>query len=152
IIGTAIINDEYNPEGEYPPIWATLAIDGNLYVGSQTELSGEKAKDMLNQKEHPVPKLLAKIYVGPSIATPIFTSGNKIVAPTYNGLHLIQMEYVKGKSAGKETAKNAKGEEYGIKLTKLETFLPGNSFEATPLIWEDTLFCACRDGYLYSFG
>ncbi|OQY71146.1 MAG: hypothetical protein B6D45_10465, partial [Ignavibacteriales bacterium UTCHB3] len=60
IIGTAIINDEYNPEGEYPPIWATLAIDGNLYVGSQTELSGEKAKDMLNQKEHPVPKLLAK--------------------------------------------------------------------------------------------
>jgi len=143
------INDEYNPDKQYPDIWITLAIDGNLYVGSQHELSGETTLDMLNKKKYPVPKLLAKMNVGPSIATPIITSGNKIVAPTYNGLHLIQMEFVKGKKGDGETARNAAGEEYGVRLKKLDTFTAG-SFEATPIVWDDTVYCSSRDGYLYA--
>ncbi len=149
VIGTVAINDEYNPDKQYPDIWITLAIDGNLYVGSQHELSGETTLDMLNKKKHPVPKLLAKMNVGPSIATPIITSGNKIVAPTYNGLHLIQMEFVKGKKGDGETARNAAGEEYGVRLKKLDTFTAG-SFEATPIVWDDTVYCSSRDGYLYA--
>ncbi len=65
VIGTVAINDEYNPDKQYPDIWITLAIDGNLYVGSQHELSGETTLDMLNKKKHPVPKLLAKMNVDP---------------------------------------------------------------------------------------
>ncbi|GAB1351223.1 hypothetical protein MASR1M107_34380 [Ignavibacteriales bacterium] len=152
IIGTAAINDEYNPNNEYPAIWITLAIDGNLYVGSQHELSGDTTLDTLNKKKCAVPKLLAKIYVGPSIGSPIITSGNKIVAPTYNGLHLVQMEFVKGKKGDGETAKNAAGVEYGVKLKKLETFHSDTSFEATPVVWNDTVYCSSRDGYLYALG
>jgi len=151
VIGTVAINDEYNPEKEFPDVWVTLAIDGNLYVGSQHEVSKETTPDMLNKGKYPVPKLLAKLNIGPSIATPIITSGNKIVAPTYTGLHLIQMEFVKGKAGDGATAKNAAGVEYGVRLKKLDTFNPG-SFEATPIVWNDTVYCSSRDGYLYALG
>lgn len=152
VIGTVCINDEYNLNNDFPAVWATLAIDGNLYVGSQHELSGETTLDMLNKKKYSVPKLLAKIYVGPSISTPIFTSGNKIVAATYNGLHLVQMEFVRGKTGDGATAKNAAGVEFGVKLKKLDTFHPDTSFEATPIVWDNTVYCSSRDGYLYALG
>ena len=41
IIGSVALNDEYNSEG-FPTLFATNAIDGNLYIGSQGMITGKK--------------------------------------------------------------------------------------------------------------
>jgi outer membrane protein assembly factor BamB len=151
VIGSAAINDEYN-SGEYPAIVATNAIDGNLYIASQQITTGEKVWGPLKNRKYDTPVILFKDNIGASISTPIFTDGNKLISATYNGVYLFQLNWQKSSIDNKSAIPNQKGEYYQLEVNQLAHFLPGISFEATPIVWDGIVRICGRDGWLYSLG
>ncbi len=131
IIGSCAINDEYITE-EQPPLFAVIAMDGNLYVGYQNRLSGGTEIGYDGKTQLPTPQLVATISLTSSIATPIFTNANQLVVPTYNGLYFFKITY---------------GDT--IKVERRAHVLRGLSIEATPTVWGDCLYVASRNGYFY---
>ncbi|HRZ85931.1 MAG TPA: hypothetical protein P5277_04080 [Candidatus Paceibacterota bacterium] len=135
VIGSVSLNDLYCKETDNK-LFASLAIDGNLYLGSQIEITGEKVKGPDGEIFYDTPKLYSVQSLAPSISTPIFSQGNKIIAPTYGGVFLLEYEFT-----------DLKNENLEMKI--LSHALNGMSFEATPVVWDDCVYIACRDGYLY---
>ncbi|NJK86015.1 MAG: hypothetical protein HC906_08695 [Bacteroidales bacterium] len=91
IIGSAGINDSYN-DGSMPYLAAFAAIDGNLYIVNHKEtVPGKFALGPDSIKKYPVPVLVYKKHIGPSISTPILVN-HKIIAPGYNGLYLFSYD------------------------------------------------------------
>lgn len=131
VIGSVSINDVYNQSSEYPSMAAFTGIDGWLYVVSHDEIDTENTcLGPNNEKEYPMPRLLEKRNIGPSISTPIFVK-DKIVAAGYHGINLYQIN-TKGKIVS------------SIKK-------PG-VFEATPVADQGKIYIASRNGYLYCLG
>ncbi|MBN1638271.1 MAG: hypothetical protein JW866_04855, partial [Ignavibacteriales bacterium] len=151
IIGSVALNDEYN-NGELPYLFATNTIEGKLYIGSQDQITGEKVDDPLKKNKCDKPVIAANQNIGTSITTPIFTDGNKLVSATYDGVNLFEIHYENAKSTEKNVVQNKKGEYFKVRLEKIDKFMPGVSFEATPVVWDGIVYVNCRDGYLYALG
>lgn len=149
VIGSAAINDEYN-DGSLPRLFATNSIEGNLYIGAQREISGVKAKDPMNKVLCNVPKIAAAKSIGPSISTPIFTEGNRLISAGYDGIYLFEIEYEKIEIETSETIKNDYGDNFKLRLNLIDKFLPGGSFESTPVVWNGIVYICSRDGNLYA--
>ena len=131
VIGSACINDFYASD-TMPKISAFIAIDGFLYVVEHNKIDISKTtKGPLLKNTYSVPQLVFKYPTGPSISTPIVV-GNKIIAPTYEGLYLFEFD------------KNM-----NFKLLQHQDL---GSFEATPFVWDGRIYIAARDGNLYCFG
>lgn len=131
IIGSCAINDEYIDQ-THPPLFAVIAIDGNLYVGYQNRYSGNVEVGYDGKTQLPTPLLVATIPLAPSIGTPIFTNAHQLVVPSYNGLYFFDITY-------------------GDNVTMRQTahLLKGVSIEATPTVVGDRLYIAARNGYFY---
>jgi outer membrane protein assembly factor BamB len=130
IIGSAGVNDAYH-NGELPYLAVFSAIDGYLYVVEHTRIKDKtkvKGPDGITLYQTPVVCYREK--TGPSISTPLITD-NSIITAGYNGIHLYSYD------------KN-------LAINKLDTF--GGTFEATPVIHDNRLYIASRDGYLYCLG
>jgi outer membrane protein assembly factor BamB len=151
IIGSVALNDEYN-SGEFPALFATNAIDGNLYVGSQDIITGKKIAVPWRNQSYNTPVIAFKKEIGASISTPIFTDGNKLISAGYNGVYLFDLNWERAKSGDKNALPNAKGEFYRLKVTESGRFKPGLSFEATPVIWDGIVRICARDGWMYTLG
>jgi outer membrane protein assembly factor BamB len=134
IIGSVALNDRYRKK-EDNHLFATLAIDGNLYLGSQTETTGDKVTGPDAKTFCETPRLFFSERLAPSISTPIFCSENKIIAPTYNGVFLLQYSGINS-----------------LDVKILDHALKGRSFEATPVVWDNKVYVASRDGFLYELG
>jgi outer membrane protein assembly factor BamB len=135
VIGSAAINSATKPNN-FPHMCAVLAIDGYLYVLNLTSVKYEnntmiKVPGPDGSTLFPIPQLLYKYKVGPSIATPIFV-GNKLVVPTYNGLFLFKFDNTLG--------------------MRLIDSIPGISFESTGVTHAGRLYIGARNGYLYCLG
>ena len=130
IIGSVGINDNYKKyNNKY--LAAFTAIDGNLYVINHKEIEENqwiKGPDDI-KKLHPA-KILFKKQIGPSISTPIF-SDDTLIAAGYNGIFLFKY--------------NA-----DFEFELLDKFV--TSFESTPIIHDNRIYIASRDGYFYCFG
>jgi len=150
IIGSVTLNDYYN-EQKAPKIFATTAIDGYLYIGSQNEISNEIVKGPNLKNDYFKPKILAKEKLAPSIATPIFTDENKLVVPTYNGVYLFKLNFEES-AESETTAKDKYGKPIKLSLEKIAHTMPGNSFESSPVVWKDKIYIGSRDGFLYTLG
>ena len=151
ITASVALNDEYR-SSETPPLFATSSVDGNLYIGSQTETSGT-AFGPLNDRRYPIPKILATYPIGASISTPIFTDGNRLIAAGYGGIHLFQMTFIvanDGSTPDTPTAIGASGTRYRLTLELIDRV--AGSFESTPIVWDGKIYICSRDGWLYSFG
>lgn len=130
IIGTACINDYYQKDSS-KNIVAVSAIDGYLYVFHNSYLeAGKQAKSPFSEKYFNSPKEIFKYYIGPSISTPIITN-NKLIACSYLGTYLFEYD---------------DSLNFSIKQYK------AGFFEATPVIFNNSIYVASRDGYLYCFG
>ncbi|MCG8700322.1 MAG: hypothetical protein MI922_19870, partial [Bacteroidales bacterium] len=130
IIGSAGINDSYHT-GELPYLAAVNAIDGNMYVVEHTKIDSSRKVLGPNLKhKYYAPKLVYKKLLGASISTPIFDN-ETIISAGYGGLYLFKY--------------NAKGE------IKLKDKFQGY-FEATPSFYDNMMFIASRNGYLYCLG
>jgi outer membrane protein assembly factor BamB len=148
IIGSASVNDEYNGN-QFPRLFATAAIDGFLYIGSQTVLSGEKAPGPDGKTIYPLPRVVARIKIGPSISTPVFTDGNMLVAAGYSGVRLFSIEYKATGSGDKDALPGDDGKFYKVSLTQKASFKTSTSFESTPVIHDGRVIISSKDGYLY---
>lgn len=130
IIGSVAVNDSY-VENNQTHIAAFTGIDGYLYVVNHQKLSGDSVKGPNLKYNYPLPELLYKEYVGPSIASPIIVQ-NRIVVPTYQGLYLF-------------------GFDEKMQFELLDKF--DATFEASPIAWNNRIFIASNGtGYLYCLG
>jgi outer membrane protein assembly factor BamB len=152
IIGSVALNDEYSNAGEFPALFATNAIDGNLYIGSQGVITGKKTFVPWRNQSYHTPLILFKKEIGASISTPIFTDGNKLISAGYNGVYLFNLNWERAKPGEKNALKNAKGEFYRLKVKESGRFKPGLSFEATPVVWDGIVRICARDGWMYTLG
>ncbi|MEG4807292.1 PQQ-binding-like beta-propeller repeat protein [Microcoleus sp. F8-D3] len=151
IIGSVALNDEYN-SGEFPALFATNAIDGNLYIGSQDMITGKKIAVPWRNQSCDTPVIVFKKAIGSSISTPIFTDGNKLISAGYNGVYLFNLNWERVKSGERNALRNAKGEFYRLKVIESGRFKPGLSFEATPVVWDGIVRICARDGWMYTLG
>lgn len=129
IIGSIGTNDRYISD-EQKPLSCFVDIEGFLYVVSHEELGDTLVSGPNNKFIHKTPKLIYKHEVGPSISTPIITE-NKLIAATYEAIYLFEFD-----------------KENNFKL--LDSF-PA-PFESTPIIHNNRIYVASRDGFLYCFG
>ena len=110
---------------------AFVGIDGYLYVVNHKSIvSGKTVLGPDSLTVYNTPELIFKKKVGPSISTPIFVD-NKLIVAGYWGIHLFKYD-----------DKN----QFEL-LDKRE-----GSFESTPIVWNNNIYIASRDGYLYCFG
>lgn len=130
IIGSIGINDNYINDDQ-THLAAFVGIDGYLYVVNHKSI--DSTNNVLGPDSLTVyntPKLIFKEKIGPSISTPIFVD-DKLIVAGYWGIYLFkyndrnQFELIE-KRAG--------------------------SFESTPIVWDNKIYIASRDGYLYCFG
>lgn len=149
IIGSVSINDEYNPDN-FPPLFATHAIDGYLYVGSQEKTTGDRVPGPSGKGSYNTPVVLAKQKIGPSISTPIFTDGYKLVTAGYNGVYLFQLNWETAAAGEPGAIANSLGDYYRLNLEAIGRFKPGISFESTPVVWDGNIIICSRDGWLYT--
>lgn len=151
IIGSVAINDEYNID-DFPALFATNAIDGYLYIGSQNITTGKKVKGFLGKGEYQTPLILFKQKIGTSISTPIFTDGNKLITASYNGVYLFNLYWDEVKPGFSDALPAANGNYYHLTVEQVDHFKPGISFEATPVVWDGKVMICGRDGWLYTLG
>jgi len=151
IIGSVALNDEYRSE-ELPALFATNAIDGNLYIGSQTMITGAKVRGPLLQRSYDTPFIVFKQRVGPSISTPIFTDGNRLVTAGYDGVYLFQLNFEPAQPGTPNTLLNAQGKPWRLVVQQVGRFLPGVSFESTPVVWDGLIRICSKDGFMYTLG
>ena len=130
VIGSPSTNASYNQQDKYLNLACFAGIDGNLYLIEHDIVTDSLVFGPNNKNKYPIPRLLDKKYIGPTISTPIMVE-NKIIAAGYQGLylfeinenyHLIEQDYFKG------------------------------FFESTPVVNNGHIFIASRNGYLYCFG
>ncbi|MFP4024184.1 MAG: PQQ-binding-like beta-propeller repeat protein [Thiohalospira sp.] len=130
VIGSTGINDKYISENQNH-LAAFTGIDEYLYVVNHQQIDSLKkvlGPDSLTV--YKTPELVFKYHTGPSIATPIFVD-NKLIVATYWGLFLFEYD-----------------EQNNFVLLDKK---PG-SFEATPIVFNQKIYIASRDGYLYCYG
>jgi outer membrane protein assembly factor BamB len=151
IIGSVAINDEYNLDG-FPALFATNAIDGNLYIGSQNITTGKKVKGFLNKGAYETPLIVFQQKIGTSISTPIFTEGYQLVSASYNGVYLLQLNWDEVQPDSPEALPGADGNYYRLTVEQTARFKPEISFESTPVVWDDKIIICGRDGWLYTLG
>jgi outer membrane protein assembly factor BamB len=151
IIGSIALNDEYDRD-EFPPLFATNAIDGYLYIGAQNVVTGNKVKGPLKKYDYDTPLVVFKQRIGVSISTPIFTDGNKLIAAGYSGVYLFALNWEPAQLGDKDALPNGKGDFYRLIVEETDRFTPGSSFESTPVVWDGIVRICGRDGFLYTFG
>ena len=109
---------------------AFTGLDGWFYVLQTNQITEEQVLGFDNETLFNRPKLVTKCKVGPSISTPLFIAPNSFVVAGYKGVHLLHWE----------------NDELVLK-----DFFEG-TFEATPFVYEEKIYVASRNGYLYCFG
>ena len=129
IIGSVGINDHYTGVGD-DKLAAFVGIDGHLYVVDHQEVvPGNTVAGPDSITRYPTPELVYKREVGPSISTPVFYE-NKLVVATYDGLYLFEYDQ----------------DNHFVLKDKFTA-----PFEATPVAYNNSIYVASRNGYLYRF-
>lgn len=155
VVGSATINDEYNPDGKKPALAAFNSVDGYVYLVSQDNLASGKVNGPNNRRQYPTPVLIWKDYIGGAISTPIIVD-DYIIAGGYGArLHLYKINYsLAEKSESKDgiVVKSRDGKKWKVTVAELDSYAVGSSIESTPIVWEGRVFVGSRDGWFYCLG
>jgi outer membrane protein assembly factor BamB len=130
IIGSIGINDNYI-DSTQTHLAAFVGIDEHLYVVDHQRI--DSTQTVLGPDSitvYPTPKLIYKERIGPSISTPIFVD-DKLIVAGYWGIRIYKYN----------------SENKFELLDKRD-----GTFESTPIVWNNKIYIASRDGYLYCFG
>lgn len=128
VIGSTCINDKYKSPGQKSLV-AFSGIDGYLYVIDYKSLDGT-TKSFDGKAIVNTPELIFKYKIGSSISTPIIFK-DKIIAAGYGGIYLFEFD-----------------ENYNFTLLDKKSYV----FEATPIVYNEKVYIASKDGFLYCFG
>lgn len=130
VIGSVGINDSY-VDSSQTKLAAFTAIDNYLYVVDHQSIdTTKKVLGTDSISEYNTPRLIFKYKTGPSISTPIFVD-NKLIVAGYGGIYLFKYDQ-------------------NNKFTLIEK--RNGTFESTPIVWNNRIYIASRDGYLYCLG
>ena len=151
VIGSVAVNDTYDPWGRRPRLAAFMAIDGNLYVVSQSKTSGS-APGPNGDGPYPTPQLIAEFPVGGSISTPIMVDDTIVAAGYDNTIHLYKIKYKTAEKGDEAALKSPSGDWFTVSVTEKASYAAGGAFESTPVMWKGRIFIGCRDGSLYCVG
>jgi len=149
VIGSASINDYYNPYFEKPRLCAFQGIDGYLYLVSLDNLDTLKLPGPDGRTLYPVPELLFKEYTGGGISTPILVD-DYLISGGYDGKLRVYRIYYEPCEEG-EGVRCASGW-YKVRVEKKAEFQTGGSIESTPVVWHGKIFIGSRGGYIYCLG
>ena len=127
VIGSCSVNDLYTYNAS---LASFTALDGYVYVVDHKSVQGDSNLGPDSISVFSRPEVVFKYKTGPAISTPIFTK-DRLIVPTYNGLYLFAYDW-------------------RYNFTLLDKFEA--EFEATPIVWEDKIYIASRNGYLYCLG
>jgi outer membrane protein assembly factor BamB len=108
---------------------AFTAIDGYTYVVHLKKLQAQHGQLFDGKTSCPKPELIFKYHIGPSISTPLLVE-DYLISAGYNGLYIFRFQ-----NGCFQLVKKISG-----------------VFEATPFVYNQKLYIASRDGYLYCFG
>ena len=129
VIGSPAINEQYKSTFNGKSMVAFSAIDGYLYVVDPNRLSAEYVEGPNEKNQYPVPEIIFKKKIGPSISTPVFSKG-RLMAAGYKGIYVFK--YKEGKF--------------------IQTDYKRGTFEATPAVHNGKAYIASRNGYFYCLG
>ena len=129
VIGSPAINEEYKSSFNDQSLAAFTGIDGYLYVIDPNELTNEMVEGPNKKNEYPMPEIIFKKQIGPSISTPVFSNG-RLMAAGYKGIYVFKYE---------------QGE-------FIQTDYRKGTFEATPAVHDGKVYIASRNGYFYCLG
>ena len=154
VVGSAAVNDSYNPGGKYPALCAFNAIDGYLYVISQDVLSDQTVEGPMLQKGWKSPVQVARVWDGGAISTPIIV-GDTLVSAAYDQrVHLYDIVYTPAQQGDPGALPSAShdGSFWTVTLKERAQFFAGGGFESTPTLWDGRVYVGCRDGWFYCLG
>lgn len=126
IIGSASVTDSYNDM----QLAAAVSIDGKLNVVRQNIMSDSMVVGFDGKTSYACPATVFSYDVGPSISTPLFTK-DRLVVCGYNGIYLFAYD-----EAG------------NFELLAQKPYV----CESTPFIYNNRIYIASRNGYLYCLG
>ncbi|OGS23664.1 MAG: hypothetical protein A2297_05940 [Elusimicrobia bacterium RIFOXYB2_FULL_48_7] len=156
VIGSVGINDEYNPGDDKPALSAIGAIDGNLYLVSQDELSGEKVFGPDGLKLFNTPKMVWKKNIGSIVSTPILVDDYLIAGGHSGVLHVFKIIYdeIKDGTTGNEpnVLTSRTGRVWHISVREKGNIALGGSIESTPVVWENKIYIGDKSGNFYCIG
>jgi outer membrane protein assembly factor BamB len=151
VIGSAGVNDEYDPKGEKPRLAAFGAVDGNLYVVAQDALASGKVPGPNGEGSYATPQLVFKTNIGGSISTPIMVD-DTIVAAGYDAkVHLYRVSYAPAQEGAAGALQSPDGRWWKVGVHETAAF-SGGSFESTPIMWQGRVYIGSRDGSFYCLG
>ena len=154
VVGSAAVNDSYNPGGKYPALCAFNAIDGYLYVVSQDVMSDRSVAGPMLQKGWKTPVQVAKVWNAGAISTPIIV-GDTLVSAAYDQrVHLFDIVYTPAQQGDPGALPSAArdGTYWTVTLKERAQFFAGGGFESTPALWDGRIYVGCRDGWFYCLG
>lgn len=128
VIGSASVNDKYK-EKSSKSLAAFSGIDGYLYVVDYKSTDGN-TKSFDGKTTVSKPELIFKYKIGTSISTPVIFK-DKIVAAGYGGIFLFEFD-----------------SDYNFTLLDKKPY----TFEATPVSYNNRIYIASKDGWLYCMG
>ena len=126
IIGSAAVTDSYNDMN----LAAAVSIDGKLNVVRHDILSDSVVVGFDGKTSYACPATVFSYDVGPSISTPVFTN-DRLVVCGYDGIFLFAYD-----------------ERGNFELLAKKPFV----CESTPFIYNNRIYIASRNGYLYCLG
>ena len=151
VIGSVAVNDTYDPWGRRPRLAAFIAIDGNLYVVSQNQTSGE-GPGPNGDGPYPIPRVIAKFYVGGGISTPIMVDDTIVAAAYDNTIHLYKVKWRPAGKGDEGALKSPSGDWFTVEVVEKDSYVAGGAFESTPVMWKGRIIIGSRDGSLYCVG
>ena len=154
IVGSASVNDAYNPGGKYPALCAFSAIDGYLYVVARDVMSEKTVAGPNREKGLSTPVQVTRIWNGGAISTPILV-GDALVGGGYDQrVHLWSVRYEPAEqgAAGALPSANGDGTYWTVTVEERDQFYAEGAFESTPTLWDGRIYIGCRDGWFYCLG
>ena len=152
VLGSVAVNDASNRDGSRPALAAVVAVDGFLYVFSQDTLTSGEVKGPNLEKGLRTPVVLAKIWMGGGITTPIIVGDSIVVAGYDEIVHLYKLTYRKAQEGDAGALPSAHGGWWTVGVRETASFSGGGAYEATPVMWDRRVYIGSRDGNLYCLG
>jgi outer membrane protein assembly factor BamB len=154
VVGSAAVNDEYNEGGRHPALCAFMAIDGYLYIVSQEVMAEGSVRGPNLEPGLSAPVLVAKIWNGGGISTPILFDDTLIAAGYDQRVHLFHLTYARAQEGdeGALPAAAGGGRYWTVSVAERDEFYAPAAFESTPTLWDGRVYIGCRDGWFYCLG
>ena len=152
VLGSVAVNDSSNRDGSRPALAACIAVDGFLYVFSQDTPAPGRVKGPNLEQRLRTPVVVAKLWMGGGITTPLIV-GDSIVAAGYDEIvHLYRLSYSEAKQGDDGALPSADGRWWTVGVRQTASFSGGGAYEATPIVWDRRVYIGSRDGNLYCLG